>query len=135
MSVESTRQILERYFSAHDGAVELMASDVVFTIMGSGEQHRGREAVSAMLKYFYQIAFDASAETTTVIYADGQCALEADFVGKHSGDFAGIPATHKHVRVPLCVVYDLENDQIKRGRVHFEAPALMAQFGVEPRSG
>ena len=34
------------------------------------------------------------------------------------------------VRMPLCVVYDLENDRIRRRRVYFEMPALMAQLGV-----
>ena len=33
-------------------------------------------------------------------------------------------------RVPICVVYDLENDRIKRGRVYFEMPILMQQLGV-----
>jgi len=32
--------------------------------------------------------------------------------------------------VPLWVVYNLENDQIKRGRVYFEMPALLQQLGV-----
>ena len=31
------------------------------------------------------------------------------------GEFAGITATGRAVRVPLCVVYDLDNDRIKRG--------------------
>ena len=53
-----------------------------------------------------------------------------DLVGKHIGEFAGIPATNKLVRVPLCVVYDLERDKIKRGRVYFEMPVLFQQLGV-----
>ncbi len=51
-------------------------------------------------------------------------------MGKHIGEFAGIPATGKDVKVPLCVVYDLENDRIKRGRVYFEMPVSMRQLGV-----
>lgn len=34
------------------------------------------------------------------------------------------------VRVPLCVVYDLERDKIKRGRVYIEMPVLLEQLGV-----
>jgi hypothetical protein len=29
------------------------------------------------------------------------------------------------------VVYDLENGQIKRGRIYFETPALLQQIGVQ----
>jgi predicted ester cyclase len=53
--------------------------------------------------------------------------LEGDFVGKHIGEFAGVPATGKTVRVPLCVVYDLEGGKIMRGRVYFEVPAFLKQ--------
>lgn len=57
---------------------------------------------------------------------------EGDFVGKHTGEFMGIPATNKDVRVPLCVVYDVADGRITEGRVYFEAPALLAQLGVTP---
>ena len=130
MSVEKTRQIIERYLKAEHSDVSMMADDVVFTIMGTGQEHRGPQAVAGMLHYFYHIAFDATTETKNEVYADGHAAIEWDFVGKHIGEFAGIPATGKDVNVPLCVVYDLENDLIKHGRVYFEMPALLQQLGV-----
>ena len=130
MSVESTREVVTKYLSSKHSDVSMMADDVVFTIMATGQEHRGPEGVLQMLNYFYHIAFDADAETRNTIFADGKAVLEADFVGKHIGEFAGIPATNKQVRVPLCVVYDLENDQIRRGRVYFEMPVLLQQLGA-----
>ena len=130
MSIESTRKVMEQYANSEHSDVSMMAEDVVFTIMATGQQHKGPDGVLGMLQYFYHIAFEATAETKNFFVADGKAVLEADFIGKHIGEFAGIPATGKDVNVPLCVVYDLENDQIKRGRVYFEMPALMAQLGV-----
>lgn len=130
MSTESTRRIMSQYFDSEHSDVSMMSKDVVFTIMATGQEHTGPEGVMQMLQYFYQIAFKATAEAKNAIFADGQAVWEGEFVGKHIGEFAGIPATGKDVRVPLCVVYDLGNDQIKRGRVYFEMPALMAQLGV-----
>jgi steroid delta-isomerase-like uncharacterized protein len=130
MSVESTREIVTKYLNSKHSDLSMMADDVVFTHMATGQEHRGPEGVSQMLNYFYHIAFDADAETRNTIFADGKAVLEADFVGKHIGEFAGIPATNKQVRVPLCVVYDIANDQIKRGRVYFEMPVLLQQLGV-----
>jgi steroid delta-isomerase-like uncharacterized protein len=130
MSTESTRKIMTQYFASEHSAVSMMAEDVVFTIMATGQEHTGPEGVMQMLQYFYQIAFEATAEAKNTIIADGQAVWEGDFVGRHIGEFAGVPATGKDVRVPLCVVYDLGNDQIKRGRVYFEMPALMTQLGV-----
>jgi len=130
MSVESTRQVMMRYFDADHGDVSMLAPDVVFRIMATGQEHRGPEGVAQMLQYFYHIAFDATAETRNLIISDGNAAWEGDFVGKHIGEFMGIPATKKDVRVPLCVVYDVVDDRITEGRVYLEAPALMAQLGV-----
>jgi steroid delta-isomerase-like uncharacterized protein len=107
-----------------------MADDVVFTIMATGQQHRGPQEVLGMLQYFYHIAFDARADAANTIFADGKAAIEGDFVGRHIGEFAGIPATNKDVRVPIAVIYDLENDKITQGRVYFEMPVLMQQLGI-----
>ena len=133
MSIESTRNTMTRYFNSEHGDVSMMADDVVFTIMATGQAHRGRDGVMGMLNYFYHVAFDATAETRVALFGEQNAMVEGDFVGKHTGEFAGIPATGKNVRVPICVVYDLANDQITRGRVYFEMPALLQQLGVPAR--
>lgn len=128
MSVESTQATMTRYFNAQHGDISMMAEDVVFTIMATGQEHRGRDGVTSMLEYFYHVAFDAIFNTRVTLFGASNAMTEGEFVGKHIGDFAGVPATGKQVRVPICVVYDLEGDTIKRGRVYFEMPALMQQL-------
>ena len=83
-----------------------------------------------MLRYVYHEAFEAKAETRNRIYAENNAVLEGDFVGKHIGTFAGIEATGRQVRVPLCVVYDLQDGRIVRGRVYLEVPVMMQQLGA-----
>jgi steroid delta-isomerase-like uncharacterized protein len=131
MSIESTRETMLRYFNSEHSDVSMMAEDVTFTIMATGQEHNGPEAVMGMLKYFYHIAFDATAKTRVTLFGENNAMVEGDFVGKHIGEFAGVPATGKDVRVPLCVVYDLENNKIKNGRVYFEMPALLQQLGIQ----
>jgi steroid delta-isomerase-like uncharacterized protein len=131
MSIEITREVITKYLNSKHSDMSMMAEDVVFTNMATGQEHRGPEGVLQMLNYIYHIAFDADAETKNTIFANDKAVLEADFVGKHIGEFAGIPATNKQVRIPLCVVYDLEEDKIKRGRVYFEMPVLFRQLGVD----
>ena len=130
MSVESTREALTRYIDSGHTDLSMMADDVVFTSMATGEETRTRDGVRSMLEYIYHVAFDARAETKNLIVADQQAVFEADFVGKHIGEFAGMPATGKDVRVPLVVIYDLERDKITRGRVYMEVPTLMRQLGA-----
>ena len=128
MTVERTREVMTKYLDSQHGDLSMMAEDVVFTNMATGEEHRGVEGVRRMLDHVYHEAFDATAETRSRIYAENQAVLEADFVGTHIGTFAGIPATRRKVRVPLCVVYDLQNGKISRGRVYMQVPVLMRQL-------
>jgi steroid delta-isomerase-like uncharacterized protein len=130
MSIESTRDTIMRYFKSEHGDVSMMAKDVTFTIMATGQESIGPDAVLGMLNYLYHIAFDATFATSLTLFGENNAMVEGDFVGKHIGEFNGIPATGKNVRVPLCIVYDLTNDQIKRARVYFEMPALLQQLGI-----
>ncbi len=130
MSVESTRATMMRYFNSDHSDMSMMADDVVFKSMGTGEEYHGPEGVLQMLHYIYDVAFKATAESRNLIIGSDNAVWEGTFVGRHTAEFAGIPATGKDVRVPLCVVYDLENDQIKRGRIYLEMPVMLRQLGI-----
>ena len=129
MSIERTREAMYRYWDSQHQDLSMMAEDVLFTHMATGDEHRGPDAVRKMLDYIYHQAFDATADVRSRIIADEQAVIEGDFVGTHIGEFAGIPATGRQVRVPLCVVYDLEAGMIKRARVYMEMPVMMRQLG------
>ena len=130
MSVEETRAAVQKYIDSNHEDLSVMTEDVVFTDMNSGQEHRGPEAVRAMLHYIYHVAFDAHAETVSVVVDESQAVLEAWFVGTHTGEFAGIPPTGRSVRVPLCVVYDVTKGRISRGRVYMAVGAMMHQLGA-----
>jgi steroid delta-isomerase-like uncharacterized protein len=117
---------IEHYFETHDA--KYLAEDTVFIDMSMNELTIGREAVGKMLHYMYHEAFDAHAEITNTIICDDNAILEANFIGRHIGEFAGVPATNKSVNVPLCVVYDLENELIKVARVYLLSSVLMQQI-------
>lgn len=131
MSVEATKAAIDRYLGGGHTATGL-ADDAVFTDMNTGQTWTGREAVLGMLDYFYHQAFDAEALDPRVVVGDGHAALEARFHGRHVGEFAGIPATNRDVDVPLCVIYDVEGDNVTRGRIYLATHALFRQLGVTP---
>ena len=130
MSRESTRSVMMKYFESEHSDVSMMAEDVVFTDMTTGQEYHGPDGVLQMLNYFYHIAFEATAETRNLIFDEENAVVEGTFIGKHIGEFAGIPATGKEVRVPLTVVYDVANGRISRGRIYLIVPVLMQQLGV-----
>jgi steroid delta-isomerase-like uncharacterized protein len=131
MSGENTREVINKWIDSEHTDTSILADDVVFTSMNTAEEDRGPEGVSQSLNYIYHVAFDARFELRNLIVDGGIGVAEADFVGEHIGEFAGIPPTHKHVRVPLCVVYEVEDEKIKRARIYFEMPAMLEQLGVE----
>lgn len=128
MSLDITKSVVTKYLDSKHTDMNLLASDVVFRNMATGDESHGPQEVSDMLNYFYHVAFKADAETKNLVFSDNTAVFEADFVGKHIAEFAGVKATGKEVRVPLCVAYDVENEKIKRARIYFELPALFEQL-------
>jgi steroid delta-isomerase-like uncharacterized protein len=126
MSAESTRKVVESYLGEH--GLDALAEDVVYTVMGSGREARGRAEVSELLDYYYRRAFDATAHIRSLVVGDTQAVFEGDFDGRHVGEFEGIPATGKTVKVPLCVVYDTLGDRITAARIYFEMDAVRDQL-------
>ena len=130
MDAADVRAVMNRYSDSQHTDLSMMADDVVFTIMDTGQEHRGPQGILQMLNDFYHGTFQADVETTNTIFADGQAVVEGYVVGKHTGTFAGVPATGKDVRMPICVVYDLENDKIKKGRVYVASGVFLYQVGA-----
>ena len=129
-AAERNRAAFERYHASEHSDVSMMAPDAVFTVMANGQEAHGPEAILGLLTYFYHVAFDAHAEMKTLVIDDQHAFGEWDFVGRHIGDFNGIPATGRDVRVPLAVAYDFADGRITAGRIYFEIPSLLAQLGV-----
>jgi hypothetical protein len=130
MSIESTRETMRRYWEDDD--LSAVAEDAVYTETWSGRQWVGREKVGELLGWFYGRTFKVTPEGVNKIVGDGQAAVELRLKGHHTGEFEGIPATNREIDVPLCVVYDLENDQIKRARIYLQALLLLQQIGAIP---
>ena len=124
--VSNLQKNMEAYFATHD--VQYVAEDAVFTFMNNGDKSVGREAVGQMLHYIYHVAFDARADIKNKVVTDNKALLELDFVGRHIGEFAGIPATNKEVNVPTIIVYDLEGGLIKQARVYMLMDVMMKQI-------
>lgn len=130
MSVARTQAVMERYFNSDHSDTDMMADDVVFTSMADGSTYETPQGVLGMLDFFYHVAFEADAETRSLVFGEDHAVWEGMFKGTHKGEFAGVPATGKEVEVPLCVIYDIQDDQITAGRIYFEIPVFLRQVGA-----
>jgi hypothetical protein len=82
-----------------------------------------------MLHYIYHVAFDARAKIKNVVVTEDKAMFEANFIGKHIGEFAGLAPTNKEVNVPVCVTYDLEDGLIKRARIYMLMDVMIETTG------
>jgi steroid delta-isomerase-like uncharacterized protein len=131
MSVEATSKTMRSYLDAlvaRGNFADYFTDDVTWTTIGTEQTMRGREPVRAFLTWMHTQAFDASPKVKTLVVGDGQAALEADFVGTHTGEFLGMPASGKSVQVPYCVVYDLQHDKIAALRAYIPMDLFAQQL-------
>jgi hypothetical protein len=105
----------------------------VFTLVGTGEVARGRDAIGQLVNSFYHGVFEARYELKDLLIAEGQACFEAELVGRQVREFAGIAPSGEEVRVPLCVVYELAHDLITRGRIYFGTDALRQRAHTDGR--
>ena len=130
MSIGSVHELIARYLESEELDESLLAPDVTFTVMATGDTYRGPEGVRQMLDFFFRVAFDARAEARNVLQDGEHAVWEGHFIGEHTGEFVGLPATRQKVCVPLAVVYDLKDGLIHKGRFYLELPVLLQQIGV-----
>ena len=74
--------------------------DVVATFEGTDQRADGRDAAAQLIRYVHEGAFDARMELKNLLTDDGKAAIEADFAGTHTGEFAGVPATGRQSASP-----------------------------------
>lgn len=130
-ATSTTQKNMEAYLQSHD--LQYVAEDAVYKNLSTGEEHRGKAEVGAMLHYMYHVAFDAKADVKNYIITEDKAMFEGFFKGKHIGEFAGIAPTNKEVNVPLCVTYDLKNGLIQEARIYFITDVLMQQLQASPK--
>ena len=129
-----TSKIIRSYLDALVGRGDFaafFADDVTFEIVGTDQATRGRQAVSDLITWLHTQAFDASPKLKTVIADDGHAAVEVDFVGTHTAEFLGIPATGQSVNVLYSVTYDIPADTITAIRVYMPMQLFGEQLGGE----
>jgi steroid delta-isomerase-like uncharacterized protein len=134
MDVAQTRAVIEPYVAAL-GALEdiapYLADDVVLTLVEVDQEIQGRDAVAGAIDELHHQTFDARPEVVNLVVGEGKAAGEFVFVGTHTGEFAGIPATGRSVRVPYTVFYDLSDGKITALRLQGFASGLVAAITAE----
>ena len=125
------RKTMQQYLDALTARGDygrFFTDDVVVTVEGSDQRAEGREAGEQLIRYMHEQAFDARPELKNLLVDQGKAAIEADFTGTHTSEFAGVAPTGRAVRVPYSVIYDLRGEQISKLRIYLPLSVLVAQI-------
>jgi predicted ester cyclase len=131
MTDNDTRAVMEAYIQALVNGAEFerfFAPDVVWTTMETGQETHGRQAVRDLIIGLHTQVFDARPELVSLVCGDGTAMLEAVFDGRQTGEFAGVPASGAHVRIPYAMSYDVTNGVITALRAYFPMTAIRARL-------
>jgi steroid delta-isomerase-like uncharacterized protein len=138
MSAQATQEVMQGYMAAlvdRGDFGRFFAPDVRWITMESGDQIIGRDAVRNFIVAFHTSAFDAHPQVVNLVTGDGTATLEARFVGRHTGDFAGVPATGTEVDVPYAVGYDIADGAITELRAYMPVQGMRAQLAEAAAAG
>ena len=131
MSVESVRTTMNAYLDALAGDGDFaafFADDVAFVMMETGDVTRGRDVVRDMIVGLHVKTFGGRFVCTKLICDEGGAAIEAQLVGSHVGEFAGIAPTGAPVHLTYSVVYELADDRITELRGYLPLTATVLQL-------
>ena len=137
MSVEITQQTMEAYLEDLVGGGPYkrhFTEDVVVALVGYDQGAEGPDDAEAWIDFLHREAFEARPELKNMFCADGKATAEVDFVARHVGEFGGMAATGREVRVPYSVVYDVEGEKIKALRIYMPMDVLMEQLSATASS-
>jgi ketosteroid isomerase-like protein len=111
VTVEETRQVMERYWSDDDLAI---GDDAEYTEMATGQVHAGKDAVLELLRSWYEEKFSgATARTRSKAIGDGIAATEYVFTGTRRTDGS-------EVEFPFAVIYEIRDGAIRRARIYYD---------------
>ena len=114
-----------------DAAAQFVWEDVVeqVPLPGQGPGLEGlKETLRGMRSAFPDLFFSVEEQI-----ADGDKVLTRfEWTGTHRGEFVGIPATGRSVKVWGMVIDRLEDSRIKDTRIIMDMLGLMMQLGVFP---
>ena len=128
---DDRQKFMNSYIEAlirRDDISPYFAADVVWRTMETGEEVVGAAAVADYIRVFHTVLFDAEPRLRSLVVTEDFACLEADFVGRHIADFAGIPASGVEVDLAYCVTYGLSEAGITWLHVYLPLAQMLGQL-------
>jgi len=135
MSLHSHKRLWQKHVLAEnrrsiEDLLATLCDEPVYQIMATGETYRGREAVAGFYGGLSEAVPDANFELVNVFVGENGVVEESVLVGTQVGTFLGLPPTGKPIRLPLTIVFPIQDGQIWGERLYFDMDSLKRQLGL-----
>ncbi|MFT4164000.1 MAG: nuclear transport factor 2 family protein [Microlunatus sp.] len=130
-TTDSVRAVIDAYIDADTTGgplSDLLTDEISIELVGSDRAAHGRAEAERYLRKVNVEAFDSTREfvSVTIDEQNGRAAAEILFKGRQIGEYVGIPATGRIVRVPYSVHVDVADGRISAMRVYALLPGLIS---------
>jgi steroid delta-isomerase-like uncharacterized protein len=98
-------------------------------VRGTGEEHRGREAVAAIYTGLFEAVPDAGFDLVGVTVGETSVVEESVLTGTHQGTWMGLAATGRRIELPLTIVFPVEDGRFTGERMYFDMGTLRRCLG------
>ncbi len=128
------RQVLELINDRNlDAAFELYAPDYIYHGPG-GQELRGRDGIRELWAIFLAAFPDLRSTVDDVISEGDKLVLRWTIQGTHTGEFLGIPASNKQMRLPVTEIFRIADGQLVEAWDQYDRLHLMEQIDGIPAS-
>ena len=92
----------------------------------------GRAAAQDLLRVYWEGSSDLHFDITGIFGDGDKVAVQWQSSGRHTGPFAGIPATGRHSSSRGCTVYTCADGKITHSAVYWDSAHLLRDLGALP---
>ncbi len=113
-----------------DALVADYAPDAVVESPLAGGTTRGLDEIRQVFRTYFVAFPDLTAKQEDVLVDDPRAAVMATFSGTDRGGFMGMPATGRHVEIPVVFLYEFTDGKIARDRRVYDFTGVLIQVGT-----
>jgi steroid delta-isomerase-like uncharacterized protein len=136
-TADSTRLIeawAQAWSSPHglEKLCSLLTDDCVYEDLGTGTVTQSKAELKAYFEACFHAIPDFKIELTSHFSAGNWAGAEWTWSGTQTGDFPGIPATHKYACVRAASVFELQGNKFRRCSEYWDMATALKQVGLMP---
>ena len=134
MSLHKNKRLWQKHVLAENkrsiqGLLDTLCDEPLYTIVATGEDYRGKEAVAAFYSGLFEAVPDATFDLLNAFVAEDGVVEESVLRGTHQGKWIGAEPSGRKVELPLTIVFPMKNGQILGERMYFDMGTLMRCLG------